>query len=95
MQADTEHQQHHADFRQLRGQFDIGDETRRGRAEQNAGEQVANQCRELQLLGDEAEDQGQAEPPGKGGDKRDVMFHQDSCVWATGGRQPVSVDVTD
>ena len=61
VQADAEHQQHHADLGELPREVDIGDEARRGRPDEDAGEQIADQRRQLQARRDEAEDQRQAE----------------------------------
>ena len=48
VRADTEHEQHHADLRQLRREVLVGDQARRVRAEGDAGEQVADQRRHAQ-----------------------------------------------
>ena len=75
MQADAEHQQHDADFRQLPGEIDIGDEAGGGRADHDAGQQVADQWRHAQARGHEAENQRQPEGCGNGGDEAEVMGH--------------------
>ena len=75
MQADAEHQQHDADFGQLSGQVDIGDEAGCRRADHHPGQQVADQWRHAQAGGDEAEDQRQPEGGGDGGDEAEVMGH--------------------
>jgi hypothetical protein len=56
VQADPEHQQHHADFGQLAGQHRICHEARRGRAD-DAGRQIADQRRQFEARGDIAEQQ--------------------------------------
>ena len=61
VQADAEHQQHHADLGQLRGEADVGHEARRGRPDQHAGQQVADQRRQPQPRRDETEHQRQPE----------------------------------
>ena len=76
MQADAEHQQHDADFRQLAGQADIGDEARCGRTDQHAGGQVADQRRQAQFEGDHAENEAEAEGGGDGGDEAEVVVHR-------------------
>ena len=75
MQADAEHQQHDADFRELRGGVEVGDEARCRRADDDAGDKVADQGRQLDAFGDEAEDQGDAEAGGQGGDQGNIVFH--------------------
>jgi hypothetical protein len=42
MQADAEHQQHHADLRQSRGDACVGDEASRGRTNDDPREQLAD-----------------------------------------------------
>jgi hypothetical protein len=68
MQADAEHQQHDADFGKLRGDPHVGDEAGGRRPDQDAGDQVADQRRQLQALGDQAEHQRNAEAGGQGRD---------------------------
>jgi len=75
VQADTEHQQHHADFGELRGEVHIGDKTGRRRPDQDAGHEIADQGRQLDPFGDEAEYQRRTEAGGKGGDEGDIVFH--------------------
>ena len=53
----------------------IGDESRCCRADHDAREQVADQGRDLEALGDEAEYQGETESGGNRGDQRYAMFH--------------------
>ena len=75
MQADAEHQQHHADFGELRGGVDIGNEARCRRADDDAGDEVADQGRQLDAFGNEAEDQRDAETGGQSGNQGDIVFH--------------------
>ena len=51
MQADPEHQQHHTNFGKLGGEGDVGDEARRGRADEYAGGKIADQGRKLEAHG--------------------------------------------
>ena len=54
MQTDAEHQQHHADLGELARQLGVGDEARRGGTNDDAGDQVTDQRRQLQAGGDKA-----------------------------------------
>ena len=63
LQADAEHQQDDADLGQLLGEGRVGHETRRVRADQRAGQQVADDRRQPEALGDETEDERGAKPP--------------------------------
>lgn len=78
MKPDAEHQQHDADFGQLRGDVHIGHKARGRRTNDNARDQIADQRRNLQAFGDEAQDQGHAEASGNRGDEGDVVFH---AIW--------------
>jgi hypothetical protein len=69
MQPDAEHQQHDADLRKLGGQLHIGHEARRTGSDDDAGHQVAHQCRHPDPLGQKTEDQGDAEASGERGDE--------------------------
>lgn len=62
-EADAEHQQHDADVGELRGERGVADKPRRVRADRDAGQQIAEQRRLTQALGERAE--------GGGGDERD------------------------
>jgi hypothetical protein len=76
MQADPEHQQHHADFCQLARQRGIGHETGRGRADQHAGGEVAHQRGQAQLQCQHAEQQPETERCGESRDQREVVVHR-------------------
>ncbi len=76
MQTDAEHQQHYADLGELCGECLIGNEAGRERTDDDPGQQIAEQCRQAQTRGDEADDEGEAECGGNGGDQRDVMGHR-------------------
>ena len=56
LQADAEHQQDDADLGELLGDFRVGDESRRVRADQRTGEKVADDRREAGALREIAED---------------------------------------
>ena len=75
MQANPEHQQDDADFGELIGNALIGDEARRERADGDAGEQIADQRRQPQALGHEAEAEGEHKPHGERRDERSRMRH--------------------
>ena len=78
MQPDAEHQQDDADFGQLQRQMLVGDEARRVRSDQHAGDQVADQRRDAEPVGERAEDEGQPETGNDGGDQGRVMRHRQS-----------------
>jgi len=83
VQAHAKHQQHHANFRQLRGNVHIGHKTRRGRANHNAGQQVAHQGWQAQLFGEEAKHQRPAKSGSDGGDQGQVVVHAWWKVWVS------------
>jgi hypothetical protein len=55
LKADAKHQKDDANLRELLGQERVGDETRRIRTHQCAGEQVADNGRQTEALGDVAQ----------------------------------------
>ena len=57
VQADAEHQQDHADFRELVREARVADESRRERADADAGEQIADDGRDLEDVGHQTEQQ--------------------------------------
>ena len=61
LQPDAEHQQDHADFRELLGEVGVGDEAGRIGSDDDAGQQVADDGRQSQALRDVAEEQRRAE----------------------------------
>ena len=73
LQADAEHQQDDADFGELLGHVLIGDEARRVRADEEAGEQIADDRREAEPLGREAQQARRAEPAGQRENQIDRM----------------------
>ena len=75
MKPDAEHQQHDADFGQLRGDRHISHKAWCGRADDNARDQLASQHRNLESLGDETQKPRHAEASGNRRDNVDVMFH--------------------
>ena len=78
MQAHPEHQQDHADFGELVGDALIGDEPRREGADGDAGEQIADQRRQLQALGDKAKAEGEHQPENQRRYERGRMRHSKS-----------------
>ena len=76
MQADSEHQQDHADLGELRRERLVGDETGRGRPGDDAGDQIADERRQPQALREQAQHQGQHEADAEQGDQRGVMGHR-------------------
>ena len=73
LQPDAEHQQDDAELGELIGQPDVGDESRRVGADDNPGEQVADDGREMQALGEIAEDERRGEPADKRGDEVEAV----------------------
>ena len=73
MQAHSEHQQDHADLRQLLGQTQIGDEAGSEGADGDARQEITDDGRQMEPHGDEPAQQGEAQPGGDGGDQCDVM----------------------
>ena len=57
LQSDAEHQEDDADFGELLGHVPIGDESRRVRADEQAGDQIADDGGEPGALRGEAEDE--------------------------------------
>ena len=76
VQADAEHQQHHADLGELIGERRVGDDAWRVLACGDAGEKITHKGRGLQeALGNEAEDKREREGDDKSRDERERMFH--------------------
>ena len=73
LQADAEHQQDDADFRELFGDASVGDESGSVGADGDAGEQVADDRREAEALRDVAEDERRSEAPGKRQDEVEIV----------------------
>ena len=76
MQADAEHQQDDADLGEFRRQRLVGDEARRERPDENAGDQVADQRGNAETVGEGAEDEGQPQTGDDRCDKRRLMRHR-------------------
>jgi hypothetical protein len=75
VQTDAEHEQNDADLRQLRRQALVGHVARRERAHRHAGQKVADQRRDPQPLGEDAEHEGKAEGGNDGRDQGRLMLH--------------------
>ena len=76
MQAHPEHQQDDADLGQLQRQVLVGDKAGRERADRDAGEQVPDQRRDPQPVGDRAEDEGETDAEDDRRDQRGrVVLH--------------------
>ncbi len=88
MQADAEHQQDDAHLGQLQRQMLVGDEAWRVRADQHAGEQIADERRDAEAVGERAEDERKPETGDDGGDQGRVMRHRRR---GPSGRQCVEV----
>jgi hypothetical protein len=74
-EADAKHQKDHADLGEVPGERRIGDEPRGERADQHAGEEVADQRRDPYSMGERAENEGEDEASHDRGDERRVMRH--------------------
>lgn len=72
LQADAEHQQDDADFRELLGYFRVGDKSRRVRTDQRAGEQVAHDWGETGSMREVTKDEGCGETSRQCEDQIDV-----------------------
>ena len=93
MQADAEHQQNHAQFRQLRGQFGIRNKTWRKRSRQHACQQIADKRRNTQLIGNHAENKSEHKSTNNGGDKRcgvvhSVSFRGECSIFGVNTKKP-------
>jgi len=73
VQTDAEHQQDDADLGQFVGEVLVGNKARCRRSDQHAGEEIADQGRNLQPLRDDPEDEGQDEANDDRRDERRVM----------------------
>jgi hypothetical protein len=75
VQPDAEHQQHHADLRELLRELHVGDEARSSGADEDARNEVAHERGQLELHRDETEHERDAERRGDGRDQPNVMRH--------------------
>ncbi|MBB5706324.1 hypothetical protein FHR21_001668 [Sphingopyxis panaciterrulae] len=73
MQPDTEHQQDHADLRELVRQRSIADEAGSEGADRHACEQIADERRQLQPAGNESADESEDQSHNEHGEKAGVM----------------------
>ena len=79
LQADAKHDQDHADFRELFGDGRVRFDTWRMRSDRNPGDQVADDGREAEALGEISEDQRRAKARGKRENELDAV-HEPSIV---------------
>ena len=70
MQADTEHQQHHADIGQLEGQMLVNHHAGAERPHHDTRQQISHQRRQFQALGSCAQHKGQANADDQHGNER-------------------------
>ncbi len=84
MQADAEHQQDHADFRELGGEVGIGDEARRERADGDAGDEVAHERRQAHARGEESKAEREDEADGDQRDEFGFVGHGPNCIKKSG-----------
>jgi hypothetical protein len=76
MQTYSEHQQDDAKFGALCGNLVIRDEAGRVRADDNSREEIADNRRQLQFLGKQAEQQGGGQASGQRQNQLDVVRHE-------------------
>src|SRR5687767_3549831 len=77
MQPGAEKQQDHAEFGELTGQALVGNESRRERTYQDTSHEVTDQGREAKAVCERAENEGEAEPRNKDGNKRRVRHFRE------------------
>ena len=75
MQADAEHQQDDADFRELTRDGRIGRESRRRRTDHDAGEQVSDKRRKPQSRRDESKEKRRGKSERERDKERRLMVH--------------------
>lgn len=73
MQADAEQQQNHPYFGKLFRNVRVRDKARRVRADDDAGQDIADQRGQAQFCGDKAADEGHADTGGDCRDKREFV----------------------
>jgi hypothetical protein len=84
MEADTEHQEDHADLGQLVGQALVGDVSGRERADQDAGKEVADERRKAQPMRQHPECEREHQGNHNGRDQRRVVRHRKFRSWWSG-----------
>ena len=80
MQAHAEHQQDDADLRQLGRKGGVGDEPGGVRTDSDARNQITDERRQLQPIGQHSEHEGQYEAPDQGGNQAVGMRHRRSRI---------------
>ncbi|MEA3220909.1 MAG: hypothetical protein OZX49_02024 [Immundisolibacter sp.] len=76
MQPDPEHQQDDADFCKLGSELCVGNEPWRKRPDRDAGQQIADQRRQLDLAGKKSTDKREQQPHDDGGDECGFVRHR-------------------
>ena len=76
VQADAEHQENDADLGELIGDILVGDEARRERPDEDAGDEIADERRQLEAVRDDAEAEGEHEAERDGGNERRDVRHE-------------------
>ena len=84
MKAHAEHQQDDADLRELQGEFPVRHEAGRMRANQHAGDKVADERRNAETIGYDTEDECQPQTRDNGGDQGCVMGHLPGTTFMMG-----------
>jgi hypothetical protein len=76
--TDAEHEQNQPDLGQLRSQFGVRHEPGCERADDDPGEQIANERRQTQACRGEPSDEREGQADSDGGDQRSVVRHSGS-----------------
>jgi hypothetical protein len=76
VQAYAEHQEYDADLGEFVGEALVGDEAGRERANDNTGQQIADDGRDLEAVGYETQDKGKTDTRGDGGKERGMVGHR-------------------
>ena len=86
VEADTEEEENDAELGDLTGEFSIGLEAGRVRADDDAGQQIADDRRQLEPMRDRTEHQRSGEPAGEREDEIDVVHG--GRGWLVSGTPP-------
>ena len=73
MQPDAEHQENHADLRELFGERDITDKSRRVRTNDIPRDEISDDRRQADALGEQSENQCGRQPERDRGDEIDLV----------------------
>ena len=79
MEADAEHQQHHANIRQLAGHGIRRHDIWQTLSHDHARQKITYEWRQTEFIGHEAQDEGENETNGDRGNQSDIMRHRIFC----------------